>query len=298
MKTITLLLLSCFAFNLQAQTKKIKDRNAIKKMCGCYEITFNFSETFNFSDDSTYTPSPNKIAYALEWVDVFYEDQNNVNLQHILQMGNDSNAYIIKHWRQDWSYQNNNLLLYDFDNVWRKVKLNYKDVKGQWSQKVFQVDDSPRYEGSATWVHVDNKSFWENITDAPLPRRERTIRSDYNVLQRNNRVEITNDGWIHKQDNLKISRTKEKEETIIAQEYGLNTYKKVDDNKCKYAKKWWDKNKTKWEIVRNEWNTIFQKHDVISLRKSVDEKKLWDYLFSDEFSKSDEIKTIINKFIN
>ena len=89
MKIITLLLLSCFAMNLQAQTKKIKDRNAIKKMCGCYEITFNFSETFNFSDDSTYTPSPNKIAYALEWVDVFYEDQNNVNLQHILQMGND-----------------------------------------------------------------------------------------------------------------------------------------------------------------------------------------------------------------
>ena len=29
-----------------------------------------------------------------------------------------------------------------------------KDVRGQWTQKVYQVDDSPRYEGSSTWVHL------------------------------------------------------------------------------------------------------------------------------------------------
>ena len=30
--------------------------------------------------------------------------------------------------------------------------------------KIFQVDDSPRYEGTASWVHVDGKSYWENTT--------------------------------------------------------------------------------------------------------------------------------------
>jgi len=33
------------------------------------------------------------------------------------------------------------------------------------------------------------------------------------------------------------------------------------------------------------------------LKKSVDDKKLWEYLFSDEYSEEDEIRTIINKFL-
>ena len=78
------------------------------------------------------------------------------------------------------------------------------DVKGQWSQKVYQVDDSPRYEGTGTWVHVDGKSYWENVSNAPLPRRERTKRKDYNLMIRNNRHQITDQGWIQIQDNKKI----------------------------------------------------------------------------------------------
>ena len=50
-----------------------------------------------------------------------------------------------------------------------------KDVKKQWTQKVYQVDDSPRYSGSATWVHVDGKRYWQNKTGAPLPRREYSL---------------------------------------------------------------------------------------------------------------------------
>ena len=42
---------------IQAQSKKKKDRNAIKEMCGCFEVTFNFAETFQYSNDSLYKPS-------------------------------------------------------------------------------------------------------------------------------------------------------------------------------------------------------------------------------------------------
>ena len=296
MKSISIITCFLFTLNLSAQTKKQKDRAAIKKMCGCYEITFNFSETFDYVEDSSYIPSPNKIAYALEWVDLTYEDQNNMILQHILQMGSDSNAYIIKHWRQDWNYQNSKLLSYDYDNRWIHEKLFFNQYKGQWTQKVFQVDDSPRYESSATWVHVDGKSFWETEVDAPLPRRERTIRSDYNVLKRFNRVQINDEGWAHKQDNLKILRSKDNE-VIIAREYGNNIYKKVDDDRCRYAKKWWESNQSKWQIVRNVWNETFDASDTITLKKSVEEQPLWNYLFSDEYSSQSEIELIINKFL-
>ena len=98
--------------------------------------------------------------------------------------------YIVKHWRQDWLFQNTDFYSYNGDNQWKYVTKSKDEVKGQWTQKVYQVDDSPRYEGSATWVHVDGKSYWENTTDAPLPRREYTKRSDYNITVRGNRHEI------------------------------------------------------------------------------------------------------------
>ncbi len=35
-------------------------------MCGCFEVTFNFAETFNYSKDSLYKASKNKVAKGLE----------------------------------------------------------------------------------------------------------------------------------------------------------------------------------------------------------------------------------------
>ena len=70
---------------------------------------------------------------------------------------------VIKHWRQDWIYQGVDILSYDKDERWKKKKLEKQNVKGKWVQKVYQVDDSPRYEGSGSWVHIDGKSYWENI---------------------------------------------------------------------------------------------------------------------------------------
>ena len=155
---------------------------------------------------SLYQPSKNKTDRGLEWAQLVVDEKDRITIQHILQVGDSSDPYIVKHWRQDWLYQNQEFYHYDGDNNWKYVKLPKQDVKGQWTQKVFQVDDSPRYEGSSSWVHIDGKSYWENYTDAPLPRRERTIRSDYNVLNRGNRHEIKEIGWVHDQNNKKIVR--------------------------------------------------------------------------------------------
>ena len=112
----------------------------------------------------------------------------------------------------------------DKENAYQK-----KSRKGKWIQKVYQVDDSPRYEGIGTWIKADGKTYWESTTDAPLPEGSIAKRSDYNVLQRTNRHEIKDYGWVHEQDNKNF---KENVDTIIAEEKGWNTYKRVDDKKC------------------------------------------------------------------
>ena len=287
---ITLLLVLPIILNAQ----KKQDNEAIKEMCGCFEIDFKFSETFQYSNDSNYSKSKNYNAKALEYAKLIKDEKGHISIQHLLVMGD----YVIKHWRQDWIYQNKDLLKYDGNNNWKYISKNKKDVKGQWTQKVFQVDDSPRYEGSATWVHTDGKSYWENSSYAPLPRREYTKRDDYNVMIRGNRHEITKYGWVHDQDNFKVVRDSESNsEVIIASEKGLNTYTRVDESKCKEAINWWDENNEKWSLVLEKWNSIYSKKDDISLRRSVENKPLFSFLFDENVVKRDEIGLIIDRFV-
>jgi len=292
-----LLLFLTFTLLGNSQNKKKQDAEAIKKMCGCFEVTFNFAETFNYSEDSLYKPSKQKIASALEWAQLVEDNKNKVSIQHLLQVGNPSKPHIVKHWRQDWLYENTNFYMFNGDNNWLYQTKTIDEVKGQWTQKVYQVDDSPRYEGSATWVHVDGKSYWENTTDAPLPRREYTKRSDYNVTERGNRHEITNYGWLHDQDNKKIIREIEKKDVILAKEKGYNTYKKVADSKCQGAIDWWKEHHDKWEIVREKWEDIYGRNQNLALEAKVENKQLYKYLFAEEITKAKDINKVIESFV-
>lgn len=301
MKRVTLFSVLCLAFTCTAiaQKKKEQDKKAIKNMCGCYEVSFNFAETFEYSKDTAYVPSKVKHDKGLEWVQLVEDDTNKVVMQHLLIVGKPDSPHVIKHWRQDWLYENTDLYMYNVDNTWKYAQLPKEAVRGQWTQKVFQVDDSPRYEGSATWVHVDGKSSWENTTDAPLPRREYTKRSDYNVTKRTNKHAITNEGWIHDQDNKKIVRKSGMDDVVLAEEKGLNTYKKVDENRCLTAQNWWKENHQDWALVRAKWDTVFARNNDLKLNAKVDDKPLYAHLFAKEFVKTeDNINKIIDNFIS
>ena len=296
--TILSIVFLVFTFTINAQNKKKQDQEAIKSMCGCYEVTFNFAETFNYSQDSLYKPSETKVDKGLEWAQLVEDSDNKISIQHLLQVGSPESPYIVKHWRQDWLFENTDFYMYNGDNKWTYVSKPKKEVKNQWTQKVYQVDDSPRYEGSATWVHVDGKSFWENTTTAPLPRREYTKRSDYNITLRGNRHEITDTGWVHDQDNDKVLREEGKEDVTLAKEKGYNTYVKVDDSKCQAAQDWWKANSAKWVKVRTKWESVFARHQDLALQVKVDNKVLYKYLFDDEnYSTSDQINPLIESFI-
>ncbi len=257
-------------------------------MCGCFEIDFDYTETF--SPDTNYEFHKDYHAHAAaEYAFVVEETKDKIVIQHLLVI-NDS--MIIKHWRQDWIYENTDLLEYDADFKWTYVKKSKEEVQGQWTQKVYQVDDSPRYQGSATWVHVDGRHFWESKSDSPLPRREYSKRSDYNVLNRGNRHEVTDYGWLHEQDNVKVVRNTSGDK-ILAHEKGLNKYKSQDESKCQAAIDWWQKNEKNWGLVRAEWEDVFGEKEDVAIQKLVDEKMMWMQMFelSNSFDENDEAKT-------
>ena len=297
-KKILNILILLIISTLGAQTKKKKDIKSIKEMCGCFEVRFDFAETFVKTDNEDYEGSKNYSSVGLEWAQLVEEDKNKISIQHILIAGSKERPYIIKHWRQDWLYQNIDFYVYDHGNKWSFVKKDIKDMKGQWTQKVFQVDDSPRYEGSGSWVHVDGKSYWENTSSAPLPRREYSKRIDYNVTLRGNRQEITPTGWVHDQDNKKIIRVKGEKDKILAHEKGYNNYVKVDDSRCESAANWWDKNKTKWENIRMKWAEVYGRKENLNLKKTVNNNPLYMVLFSEDINQIDEINSSIESYIN
>ena len=292
------LLLIMMSFGAFAQTKKEKDLASIKAICGCFEVNFNFAETFSYSKDSIYQPSENKYDKALEWVQLVDSNEDFVSMQHLLIVGDIMNPYVIKHWRQDWMYENTDSFPYAVDNTWLYKSNKASEVKGQWTQRVFQVDDSPRYEGSATWVHVDGRSFWSSNADAPLPRREITKRQDYNVTLRRNHHEIFDWGWSHEQDNDKLVREANKKDVILAREKGYNTYRKVENERCIAAQVFWEDNKEMWALVRKQWNTIFSMRQNIQLKDKVEGKRLFQYLFAlQSNAKEEEISAIITSFL-
>lgn len=295
-KSILVLVVTLFGqFGNAQNNKKVEDQKAIKAMCGCFEVKFNFAETFQYIEDEKYIPSKTKYDYGLEWVALVENQQNKIVMQHLLIVGD---TMIVKHWRQDWEFENTKFYNFKKDLTWNFETKPKNEVKGQWTQRVFQVDDSPRYEGSATWLHVDGRHFWTNTADAPLPRREYTVRSDYNVLKRTNTHEIVKDGWIHNQDNEKIIRNENGNDILLAKEKGIDFYKKVDDSKCIAAQKYWKKNAMMWKKIRDKWETIFVKDKDLVMQIPQDKQPLFMKLFALKPDVStDEINKIIDSYI-
>ncbi len=269
MKTTRLFFVLCFTFYGivgHGQSKKQEDISAIKRLCGCFEVGFDYAETF--SPDTAYQFAKRYHAQGLEWIVLDEASEDKLVLQHLLIVNGNA---IIKHWREDWLYENKEIFVYQKNKTWGFTRLSPEKVKGQWTQKVYEVEDSPRYEQSATWVHYDGRHYWESSTPAPLPRREYTKRNDYNVMVRLNHHEVTDWGHIHEQDNQKIIRT-EAQERVIAEEKGVNAYKRVADDKCQAAREWWEKNRFFWADVRAVWAEVFAQGKDIQLLEKVEDK--------------------------
>ncbi|MGN6294648.1 MAG: DUF6607 family protein [Chitinophagaceae bacterium] len=252
-----------------------QDKVKVDKLCGCFEVEFKYAETFSPDKDYKFHDRE-EISGGTELTLPVEVSDKKIVMQHLLVI---TDSMIIKHWREEWTYENPVIWKYQGDKVWTKQILKPEQVKGKWTQTVWEVSDEPRYQGFSQWVNLDDKIIWQNTTDAPLPRREYSNRNDYNVLKRTNRLSINDSGYIHEQDNQKIIR-KNGVDKLLAEEKGINSYKRLDDKACDAAKYYWEKNKVFWTKVRKTWDDYISTQTTIALKTQVDGKPLNEYLFA------------------
>lgn len=260
----------CFLQLFAQQENGIENVN---KLCGCFEVEFKYAETF--SPDKNYKfHDREEINAGFELAIPIEAGNNKIVIQHLLVI---SDSVIVKHWREDWTFENPFIWKYKSDKLWIKEQLKPEEVKGKWTQTVWEVSDAPRYQSYSQFVNLDEKIIWQNTTDAPLPRREYSVRHDYNILRRTNRLNISESGYIHEQDNQKIIREGGADK-LLAEEKGFNIYKRVAESKCAAAKLYWEKNKTYWAKVREVWEEYFSTRQSINLKTKVQDKPLHEYL--------------------
>ena len=158
-----------------------RDRQSILAMASDYRVRFNFDETVPFVSD--YTPREPTTSGGYESVRVIEDRGEFISLQHLLVAEHEGQTFIIKHWRQDWTYQPRTVLVYDRLNYWSLANVSSADRRGAWSQTVWQTDDSPRYGGVGSWNYDNNRTIWiSGATARPLARRD-AIRNPQSALQ-------------------------------------------------------------------------------------------------------------------
>lgn len=236
------------------KTKFEKDRKAIIAQTGDYRVRFDFIETVSFKQGYTIQEPDRSGGY--EVVRVIEDTGNFISIQHILVIEAGEDKFPIKHWRQDWRYEPESVLVFIGGNAWENRKLSPAERKGKWSQTVYQVEDSPRYGAVGEWKHEYGVSAWTPPAELrPLPRREATKRDDYYAVLAVNRHALTPDGWVHEQDNSKVAMI-DGEPRIIAREQGVNTYRPNAQFDVSIATKYWDTTKDYWALVRKEWSAL------------------------------------------
>jgi hypothetical protein len=230
------------------------DRQAILSMAGEYAVTFDFAEILAIQpgyelQEPTSTPA-REVVYVIE------DEGDFIALQHLLLVGPEADPLVIKHWRQDWAYEPDRLMAYRGFSRWEMLDLEADEAAGAWSQTVYQVDDSPRYAGLARWEHATGAATWEPAPSyRPLPRRDATIRDDYDVIDAVNRHTITAWGWTHEQDNSKLV-LRDGEPRELARERGINTYVRTDLTGDASAQAYWTATRDYWADVRQAWDAI------------------------------------------
>ncbi|MFC7337798.1 DUF6607 family protein [Haloferula chungangensis] len=294
-------------------TPKERDRRAILALAGDFRVSFDFIETA--SSAFPYTPPRPYFSWATECAFVIEDQPDFISIQHILVMefvdesGEIQGPFTMKHWRQDWTYQDRRTFRYLGDRTWQsQIREN---SSGQWSQAVYQVDDSPRYETTGRWDHrggisvFRSGSFWR-----PLPRREFSLRDDYNVLGGHHEITVTPSGWLHTQINRKIVAHNGKIEKVIAHELGADRYERISSPSLAPAHEYWKATSAFWSAVRRKWDAVLEDKAPVRLRKDVDDKPMFAHLFAlagqledGEIDKKQEQKlikealTIIDRFI-
>lgn len=271
-----------------------RDRRAILAMAGPYRVSFDFLETVGYTPG--FSPSKPYQSWGTEYVYVAEDSGEFISLQHIMviyfqqEEGGPSAPMVMKHWRQDWQYEKRTQFVYAGHNRWKQNRQKRRAVKGTWSQSVYQVDDSPRYESFGKWQHEANFSSWKSGTTwRPLPRREGSVRDDYHVLEGTNRHTILPSGWVQEEENLKLvlNENGEPHNTVpyLSKELGVARYERIVEHDFTPGDEYWRKSAAFWADVRHVWKSLMKDNDEIIIQKKIENQ----YMFMSFFGKAQAI---------
>ena len=276
--------------NLQAPNLDVKerDRRAILAMAGDYRTSFDFIETVGFTEG--YQPRAPYQSWGTERVYVVANELEFVSLQHIIVMhfldadGFESEAMVVKHWRQDWQYEDAEVHAFQGRGAFLRRPLEQSIREGAWTQTVYQVDDSPRYEAVGRWIHAPGVSYWQSDDRRrPLPRREFSVRDDYQALYGSHRITITPAGWTQEEDALKLvldeNNRPSSSQPYLAREAGLSRYDRVLDYDFSAGDDYWQNTGVFWSRVRQYWNALYKAESEFSFVKSVEGVPMFMALF-------------------
>jgi len=260
-----------------AATPPEADRAAILAMQGEYGVRFSFDETVPLA--AGYARATPSRSGGDEVVILLEDHPGRIVLQHLLL--HVPSGHVVKHWRQDWSYEASRRWEFAADQTWRWRDVPEELVAGSWTQCVYEVSDAPRYCGSGRWQHGNGVSTWTSDTTArPLPRRDYSKRSDYNVLMAVNRHTIVPGGWTHEQDNTKAVRNAAGEITaLIVREAGFNEYRRTSAIDFSPVYSWWRATAGFWAKVRERWHARLGSTSGVRLATKIDGMALIEPLF-------------------
>lgn len=251
------------------------DRRAILAMQGEFEVSFRFDETAVLAP--AYQRKPEQRSGGYETVVLVEDTGNRIDLQHLLVVGN---GHVVKHWRQSWVYEADAIWRFQGEQTFRRESRKPEDVPGTWTQYVHEVSDAPRYAGSGRWNHRYGVSTWtSDRTWRPLPRREYTKRSDYHLLNAENRHTITPQGWTHEQDNTKVRRDADGKDHVLVREFGFNDYRRIRGHDFSPAYRYWEQTKPFWALTRAKWEALLAQPDGFRLAYPVDDEKFIGAVF-------------------
>lgn len=267
-----------------AATAHERDRAAILAMAGEYRVSFDFLEVVRY--DPARKPDAPYQSWGTEIVLVSEDGPERIALQHILVMrvrrpdGSASEPIVVRHWRQEWRYEPERLLAYAGNENWVVRKTADEDRRGAWVQSVFQVDDSPRYAASGRWEHTDSFSTWIGAeTWRPLPRREFSVRDDYQVLAGTNRHTILPAGWVQEENNLKLAVDAAGRPRaglpFVAREYGIARYERIRGYDFGPGRRYFERTEPFWAEVRAAWRSLADRQERLALKARVDQHQLF-----------------------
>ena len=261
-----------------------RDRRAILAMAGNFRTSFDFIETVGF--EANYKPARPYQSWGTEFVTVVENSEKFISLQHILVMrinlpsGEISDPFVMKHWRQDWVYEPTEMTEFVGNQTWATRRLPPSSADGQWLQSVYQVDDSPRYQAVGKWEHFENYSSWHSDTTfRPLPRREFSVRQDYNVLIGTNKHTINPHGWVQEEENLKVRLNDAGSREVLAKEVGLARYERIVGWDWSPGQRYWTETESFWAEARRQWKTALSKPGSLQIQKEVNGVPLYATMF-------------------